>query len=170
VYQRAKTYVRLAVFEINSRTTATAANRQDEIAETVANMIAKIAVNPKLAKVKKTPTLAVQVRNIIGQVLKISGAVPPEHVRDLLGSASITVHNTGVQDLNEDAIKNYLTKFAAKSQLLGNKANAKNTLYVAAAQQGLNEGFGADNGKYEDGTRAPLFIDIADPETDFRPA
>jgi hypothetical protein len=184
-FSRAKIYVRLAVLAINAKTTSTtdpkfsAANHQDEIAETVAYVIGKIAPDPKLAKVKKTPTLGVQVRAIIKEALKNGGALTTGYITDVVGSASQSVKNAPGQVGNVTAIQVYLTKFANKTSILGTRANAQNPAFAQAVQTGLLEGFGNNAAaKYEDGNPGPSggtpggasLITTADPETDFRPA
>jgi hypothetical protein len=192
-YSRAKIYVRLAVLNINSRTAPTNPapgdaikfgflNKQDEIGETVAYVIGKIALDLRLQKVKKTPTLGVQVRGIIKEAIKNAGTgITEQFITDVVGSASRTVLNAPNQGPNLTAIQTYLLKFANKTSILGTRANTQNPLYAVAVQKGISEGFnpGVQN-KYEDGNPGPTLdnppkggaslITIADPETDFRPA
>jgi len=194
-YTRAKIYVRLAVLAINAKTAPATpapgdaikfglANKQDEIGETVAYVIGKIAVDPKLAKVKKTPTLGVQVRAIIKEALKNGGALTTGYITDIVGSASRTVANSTQAAPNITAIQAYLVKFANKTSILGTRANAQNPAYAQAVQTGIIQGFdlsptSAFVNKYEDGNPGPAgtppkggynLITTADPETDFRPA
>ena len=173
---RARIYARLAGLAIAGKTGTgpqfSIANKQDETAETVAAVIGAIATDARLLKVKKTPSLAVQVRNIIRDAIKNAGiAVTADYVRDIVGSAALTVHNTAAQDANELAIRSYLVRFANKTSLLGTRANSKNQTLVDAVIAGVTQGFDGNNTNYEDGSPTGInLINTADPETDFRPA
>ena len=146
------------VAEIIAKTTGTNVtplNKQDEAAETAANIIQGFASNKAGKSVKNLGKAKKVVLGVIGGAISAANNITTEVARDIAGSVAITL-------LNNPAYAKANKKGKLQKKLL--KAFATN----AGATTGINEGF-SGSVKYED-AKLPNLISVADPETDQRPA